>query len=273
MNEILAGPGLADVASPLDAAVSQRDRDTLKMVKAAVTAGDVMLVYQPVVQARTAQQLAFFEGLIRVLDRTGRIIPARDFISVVETHETGRILDCLALEHGLAALARDPDLRLSVNMSARSIGYKRWTETLEHALERTPSLAHRLILEITEASAMVIPDIVQVFMKDLHGRGITFALDDFGAGFTSFRYLKSFEFDILKIDGQFIKDIHAESDNQVMVQALVAIAQQFEMFTVAEAVETAREAAFLSAVGVDCLQGYHFGAPKRRPDWADTPAH
>ncbi|MEL6644537.1 MAG: EAL domain-containing protein [Pseudomonadota bacterium] len=265
MNEILAGPGIA-AGSPLDAAVSQRDRDTMRMVNAAVQAGDVILVYQPVVQAGTPDRLAFFEGLVRVLDRTGRVIPARDFIDVVETHETGRILDCLALERGLAILARDPDLRLSINMSARSIGYKRWTETLEQGLSRMPTLANRLILEITEASAMVIPDIVQVFMKDLHQRGITFALDDFGAGFTSFRYLKSFEFDILKIDGQFIKDIHAESDNQVMVQALVAIAQQFEMFTVAEAVETARDAAFLSAVGVDCLQGYYYGAPKRLPD-------
>ncbi|MEO0693439.1 MAG: EAL domain-containing protein [Pseudomonadota bacterium] len=272
MTEVLADPGLDPGADPLSAAIAQRDRDTLKMVDIAVRAGNVMLAYQPIMQARTPGRLAFFEGLIRVQDQTGRTIPARDFIDVVETHEVGRILDCLALQRGIDALARHPDLRLSINMSARSIGYRRWTETLERGIATNPSIAGRLILEITEASAMVMPDIVQVFMAELHAKGITFALDDFGAGFTSFRYLKRFEFDILKIDGQFIRDVHSDSDNQVLMHALISIAQQFEMFTVAEAVETAREARFLTALGIDCLQGHYLGAPKLKPDWKLTSA-
>lgn len=207
-----------------------------------------------------------------MMDETGRTIPAREFIEVVETHEIGRIIDCLALEHGLAALARHPNLRLSINMSARSIGYRRWMDTLDHGIAKVPTIAGRLILEITESSAMVVPDIVQVFMTELHAKGITFALDDFGAGFTSFRYLKSFEFDILKIDGQFIRDVHVDSDNQVLMNALVSIARQFDMFTVAESVETVREAQFLSAIGVDCLQGHFLGVPKLKPDWSLTSA-
>jgi EAL domain-containing protein (putative c-di-GMP-specific phosphodiesterase class I) len=104
-------------------------------------------------------------------------------------------------------------------------------------------------------------------MDDLQREGIAFALDDFGAGFTAFRHLKDFFFDIIKIDGQFIRNIHRDPDNQVLTRALIAIARQFEMFAVAEAVETPEEAAFLRAIGIDCMQGYLFGAPTVQPSF------
>ena len=112
---------------------------------------------------------------------------------------------------------------------------------------------------------MLVPEIVTAFMDDLQREGIAFALDDFGAGFTAFRYFKDFFFDIIKIDGQFIRNIHRDPDNQVLTRALLSIARQFEMFAVAESVETAEEAAYLQSIGMDCLQGYLFGAPSLRP--------
>ena len=257
--------------NPLDFAIRQRDRDTLQMVKVALKRKQVMLAYQPVVRADTAQHPAFYEGLIRVLDDTGRIIPARDFIDVVETDEMGRIIDCLALELGLATLAEEPSLRLAINMSARSIGYKRWMNTLHHGLETDRSVGERLILEITESSAMMMPELVMSFMADLQKLGISFALDDFGAGYTAFRFLKDFYFDIIKIDGQFIRNIHFDPDNQVLTKALVSIAQQFDMFTVAECVEAFEDVQFLQSIGVDCLQGYYFGAPTTVPPWRIAP--
>ena len=105
--------------------------------------------------------------------------------ATVGRRHRGRRIDALALELGLRALSENPDLRLSINMSARSIGYPDWSETLDRGLSEDPTVAERLILEITEASAMVMPDIVSVFMDDLQIRGVSFALDDFGAGFTS----------------------------------------------------------------------------------------
>lgn len=248
-------------------ALAMRDRSTIDMVEAAVRHGDVMLAFQPVVQAQRPDRMAFHEGLIRVLDETGRIIPARDFIELVEERETGRMLDCLALEKGLRSLRDVPALRLSINMSARSIGYRRWMQVLEKGLARDATIGERLILEITESSAMTVPEIVVNFMNDLHRKGISFALDDFGAGYTALRHFKEFNFDILKIDGQFIRKIHADPDNQVLTRAMLSIARQFDMFTVAEMVETAEDAAFLQRIGVDCLQGYFFGAPTVKPPW------
>lgn len=257
--------GKAGAANPLAFVISEQDRQTLLMVDEALRTGRVRLAFQPVVLGADPQRVAFYEGLLRVLDVGGRVIPARDFIGAVEMQETGRLLDCAALEIGLATLARHPDVRIAVNMSARSIGYPRWQRTLTRGLQQSPTIAERLILEITESSAVLVPEIVAAFMDDLQRTGITFALDDFGAGYTAFRYFKDFFFDILKIDGQFIRNIHHDPDNQALTRALLSIARQFEMFTVAEAVETAEEAAFLQSIGVDCLQGYLFGAPSLRP--------
>lgn len=257
--------GKAGAANPLAFVISEQDRQTLLMVDEALRTGRVRLAYQPVVLGADPQRIAFYEGLLRVLDGSGRVIPARDFIGAVEMQETGRLLDCAALEIGLATLARHPDVRIAVNMSARSIGYPRWQRTLTRGLQQSPTIAERLILEITESSAVLVPEIVAAFMDDLQRTGISFALDDFGAGYTAFRYFKDFFFDILKIDGQFIRNIHRDPDNQTLTRALLSIARQFEMFTVAEAVETAEEAAFLQSIGVDCLQGFLFGAPSLRP--------
>ncbi|MGB0903781.1 MAG: EAL domain-containing protein [Mangrovicoccus sp.] len=252
-------------------AADMRDTNIMEMVNKAIRSRNVTLAFQPIVQSRRSDAVAFHEGLLRVMDPGGRVIPAKDFIETVESQETGRLLDCMALDLGLQELAAEPSLRLSINMSARSIGYRKWSEVLENGLRDNPTLGERLILEITESSAMVMPEIVVAFMKDLQSKGISFAMDDFGAGFTSFRYLKDFYFDVLKVDGMFCKGVHRNPDNQVIIQALVSIAKHFDMFTVCESVETAEEAEYLARAGVDCLQGYYFGAPTIRPPWRPMP--
>ncbi len=259
----LVEPGME---SPLDAALSQRDRGTLAMVEQALARGDARLAYQPIMRA-DGKGIAFFEGLIRVLDETGRVIPARDFMGAVEDTDIGRQIDCTALKIGLEALKAHPTLRLSINMSARSVGYPRWMKTLRSYLAEHPTIVERLILEITESSVMIMPEIVAIFMEDLQDKGITFALDDFGAGYTAFRYFKTFYFDILKIDGQFSRNVAQDPDNQVLTEALISLARHFDMLVVSEAVESAADAAWLARAGVDCLQGYYYGAPSMRlPD-------
>ncbi len=251
----------------LEHAVMARDASTIDIVRRSIQHRQVLLAFQPVIQARARDRVAFHEGLIRVLDETGRIIPAAEFIDTVEETEYGRMLDCIALEKGLAELAQTPGLRLSINMSARSIGYRKWTRTLSRGLEKDPTVAERLILEITESSAMLVPELVVSFMDDLQSRGISFAIDDFGAGYTALRHFKDFRFDILKIDGQFCSGIATDPDNQVLVGAMIKIAEQFDMFTVAEKVETPTDADCLAALGADCLQGFLFAAPSVRPPW------
>lgn len=254
-------------SSPLACAVTARDRNAVDMVTSALRHKETLLAFQPVVSSQRPDRIAFFEGLIRVLDDTGRIIPARDFIDAVEATETGRILDCVALETGLRTLQQNPQIRLSINMSARSIGFTRWMRSLRKGLQGDPTIGERLILEITERSAMTVPELASRFMSDLQQRGITFALDDFGAGYTSLRHLRDFQFDMLKIDGDFIRDIHRNPDNQVLTRAMVDIARQFDMFTVAESVENQLDSLWLSQNHVDCQQGYYHGAPTVHAPW------
>jgi len=225
--------------SPLAAATTFRDKGILGAVRRALARHDVLLAYQPVVYAADPDRPAFYEGLIRILDENRRIIPAGDFMPAAENEEAGRLIDCYALELGLRALAEEPGLRLSVNMSARSIGYPPWNETLRQGLAADPTAGERLILE---------------------------------AGYTAFRYFKEFSFDILKIDGQFVRDIHRDANNQVLAQALVSIGRHFDMLTVAEAVEDAGEAAWLAEIGFDCLQGFYFGAPSVSAPWESAEA-
>ena len=248
--------------SPLSAAVQQRDANVLPMVREALRTSNVMLAFQPIIHASDPSRPAFFEGLIRVLDSTKRVIPAQDFITAIEPLPEGRVMDCLALELGCQALSEHPDLRLSINISPRTIGHPRWEQVFEHAAASDPTVAERLIVEITESTAIEVPDLVSDFMDRLQMHGVCFALDDFGAGYTAFRHFKDFYFDIVKIDRSFGRNIHEDPDNQVLVQALVSIARHFDMFTVAEGVETAPEAQHLIKAGIDCMQGYFFGAPQ-----------
>ena len=260
-----AGDG---VSSPLDVAISVADAATIAMVADAVRSRRLRLAYQPIVLSRDTRKVAFYEGLIRVMEPNGRIIPARDFMGAIENHELGREIDCLALDHGLKALAGHADLRISINMSARSIGYAKWMWTLKRGLEQNATVGERLILEVTEGSAMTVPELVLSFMDQVQRRGVSFALDDFGAGYTAIRYFKDFNFDILKIDGQFIRKINRDPDNQALTKAMLAIGKHFDMFTVAESVETPEEAECLRVLGVDCQQGFLYGAPTVKPPWS-----
>lgn len=257
--------------SPLAFATSKRDGETLDMVRDAVTHAQALLAFQPVVLAHDGRTIAFQEGLIRILDETGRIIPAADFIDVIENTDLGRQIDVLALRKGLKTLHENQALRLSINMSARSIGYRPWMQALNHWIKKDPTIGERLILEMTEHSVMLVPDLVADFMQNLQMKGVCFAMDRFGTGLIGLRYFTEFDFDIAKIDGQFIKGIAKDPDKRLITSALMGIAATFEMLTVAEKVENPEDLATLQEMGVDCAQGYFFAAPTTRPDWLHMP--
>ncbi len=238
--------------------------DIPRLVREALAERRTELAYQPVMVTKTGDT-AFHEGLIRLRDHAGRLLPARHFLPGVEETALGRDLDRASLREGLEALRRAPRLRLSINMSARSIGDGRWRRALEDGLARGPGIGERLILEISETSAMTLPEVVCRFMAEMRPRGVGFALDEFGAGQTAFRHLRDFLFDLVKIDAHFVRGIEDDPDNQVLCGALIAVARQFGMAHVACGVETEAEAKTLAKIGVNCLQGYLWGHPAHVP--------
>ncbi len=252
----------ASRSAATDAAADRQD--VQRIVADALRAGRVALAYQPVVHGAEPCRVSFYEGLIRLFDRHGRMIPAADFIDAVEDDELGRQIDIAALRKGLEALSAQPALRLSINMSVLTIGDGRWMTALEDALSRDPTVAERLIVEFTERAALSAPGIAR-FMDECRGFGLSFALDDFGAGYTSFRNLRELHFEIIKIDGEFIRDIDKIPGNRLLTQAILALAGHFGTLAVAECVESPAEAEVLRQIGVDAMQGWLFGGPALRP--------
>ena len=251
---------------PLQFAMASRDADVLSLVRDALAANRAQLAFQPIVLATDTKTVAYYEGLIRVRDDAGRVIPAAHFMPVIEETALGRDIDAKSLELAFAFLRQNPHIRLSINVSARSLGDGAWRNALEKGLGARGSLGDRLIFEISETSAMLLHEVVIRFMAEMQPRGVAFALDGFGAGMTSFRHLKDFFFDLVKIDKSFALGIAENPDNQVLMEALITVAHQFEMFAVADGIEDAADAAFLQSMGVDCLQGFYFGVPKFKID-------
>ncbi|EYD75173.1 Putative cyclic di-GMP phosphodiesterase, EAL domain protein [Rubellimicrobium mesophilum DSM 19309] len=249
------------MAETVEPRVVPHRADLSRLIREALAQDRVQLAFQPVVTAGVPPETVLHEGFIRILDEVGRILPAQSFMAAVEESPLGRDLDGAALRLGLQALRRHPRMRLAINMSARSVGNATWRQILE---EGVAGLGHRLTLEIGEASAMLLPDRVTRFMAEMRPKGVSFALDDFGAGAVSFWRLKDFRFDCVKIDRSLVARIEASPDNQVVARALIAVAHQFGMSAIAEGVESEAEAARMRALGVDFLQGYLFGRPRAR---------
>ena len=244
--------------SPLSFATAVRDQGILAAVDEAIGLRRVLLAFQPVAPAAGSGPPAFWEGLIRIMDGAGRIVPAADFVGRIERSETGRRVDALAIELGLAALGADPALRLSVNLGAHSIGYRPFTAALEKGLAADPSVAQRLLLEIDERSALSTWEVLRPFMAELQDRGVCFALDGFGAGATDVARLVALDFDLAKIG---VRGIAADPPARLAASALMDVARRLGMVIVAQGIESEADAGAARSLGADCLQGYHLGPP------------
>jgi diguanylate cyclase (GGDEF)-like protein len=236
-------------------------------VMRALEADRVAIAYQPVVSAATPSRISFRECLARVQDEQGRWVPAGLFLPKIERLDLVRSLDRRVLRLALDTLAEHPTERLSVNVSTRTMRDRAWIRDLEARAAETPDVADRLIVEMTESAAVVDAERTKAFLDSLREMGVAIALDDFGAGYSSFRHVRDFRPDWVKIDGGFVRGVAENPDNRLFVDTLVGIARNFDMATVAEFVETEADADALRELGVDALQGYRYGRPDLEPDW------
>jgi EAL domain-containing protein (putative c-di-GMP-specific phosphodiesterase class I) len=225
---------------------------------AALEAGRLKLFFQPVVDAAT-RKLRFHEALVRLQRANGTFAAAGDFIELCERLGLIRLVDGYTLKQTLALLQAHPDLRVSLNVSAETIGDGEWLSRLAETVSRAPGVAGRLIIEITETAVIRNVDDVAHFVATLHDLGCLVAIDDFGAGFSSFRHLRIFGVDIVKIAGEFIRDLPQSPDDQAFVMALTQLARNFDIGVVAEWVEDEETAVLLQGYGVGMLQGLLIG--------------
>lgn len=247
---------------------SEHRRDIVlgKQVKEAVKDGRLTLAYQPVVVAGTGA-VAFYECLLRIRTEDGGLMAAGEFIPVVERLGLSRMIDRRVLELGVQELTKDPEVCLALNISGLTASDQSWLRRLISLVGGHPEIASRLTVEITETAAIQDIEESARFVTTVRDLGCKVALDDFGAGYTSFRHLKALTVDVVKIDGSFVRDIATNRDNRLFVRTLVGLAKGFGLETVAECVEDRVSADILAEEGADYLQGFYFAKPELERSW------
>jgi EAL domain-containing protein (putative c-di-GMP-specific phosphodiesterase class I) len=234
--------------------------DWRREIVTALNEGRLALACQPVVNA-ASRSIAFHEGLLRLRNREGRLLPASVFVPSSE--ETGLIslLDQRVIELAAGELIRHPDLKVSINASPLSLSDPEWLACLRSHAAGSKEFAGRLILEVTESAALADIQRTTKLLGAIKELGIAVAIDDFGSGHTSFRTLRQLPVDIVKIDGAFMQDVDRSSDGRFFIRTLVELAHHIDCKVVAEWVENEAAARIVEAMGVDYLQGRLLGTP------------
>ena len=232
-------------------------RETVRATDAIVAALNerrIFLAYETIVTTKTRTP-AFFECLMRIRRADGSLIAANDIIPVAERLGLVRLLDHRVLELVVDEMVATPTLQASLNVSAASTTDPDWWSGLTSLLRAHPGVAERLIVELTESAAIHDVDETRGFVGRVKDLGCRIAIDDFGAGYTSFRNLRKLGVDIVKIDGAFVHDMMRSEDDSAFVRTLIDLARRLKLLTVAEWVQDEEAAGTLQAWGCDYLQG------------------
>ncbi|HVX31948.1 MAG TPA: EAL domain-containing protein [Solirubrobacterales bacterium] len=250
--------------APAEAMADARRLTTSAKIRNALTQNRLRLATQPIASLADGA-IERFELLLRMRGEMGELLPASSFIGVAE--RTGMIqeLDRWVVGQAFDLLelrqrAGDP-VRLHVNLSGASLTDISVLEYIERRLDEGEVDPSRCTFEITQTARVEDLETAAAFADRLTEFGCEVAIDDYGAGFGPFEYIKRFPFDVIKIDGAFVRDLAHNDADQLTVQAIVGIAHGLGKTTIAEFVEDEETAALLRGYGVDMAQGYQIGAP------------
>jgi len=231
-------------------------------IRAALKQGDFLLEFQPIYSVSN-KEVSHYECLIRMRGEDNTIYYPNDFIPVAEAMGLIQQVDLWVVNHVFDIMRTMPeDLSFTMNLSGNIFLEQKLYPLVERKLTQTGVDPSRVVFEITETSAISNFEQTKDMVNRLRGLGCRFALDDFGAGFNSYSYLKHFPVDILKIDGGFIKDLERDPVDQLLVKSMVDVAHSLGKKTVAEYVEHQSTMDLLEELGVDYIQGFLVGKPQ-----------
>ena len=225
------------------------------------------LGFQPIVSAAT-RDVVMHEALLRMNDAGGDLIAASHLIPVAEKLGLVRLIDRAVAQMTISTLHNYPQAQLAMNVSGSTATDPRWFNQLTEIIAANQSIADRLTVEITETIALGDLKETFSFVEALRNIGCSVAIDDFGAGFTSFRNLRDLPVNIVKLDGSFCRDLKHNAANQYLVRTLIDLTHKFDLKTIAEWVETPEDAEILKDSNVDLMQGNLFGEVATALPWA-----
>jgi diguanylate cyclase (GGDEF)-like protein/PAS domain S-box-containing protein len=226
-----------------------------------------VLYAQRITALETGRHGMHAEVLLRMVGSDGAIISPAAFIPAAERFNLASRIDRWVLRHATAWLERHADQAnintLCVNLSGQSVGDRAFHRQVIDKLETLPAnICQRLCFEITETAAVTNLADAALFIEQVRGLGVRIALDDFGAGASSFGYLKNLKVDYLKIDGQFIKDLIDDPLDDAAVRCFVDVARVVGVKTIAEYVDREAVLERVQALGIDYAQGFHLHKPE-----------
>jgi diguanylate cyclase (GGDEF)-like protein len=235
-------------------------------IVAALNERRIFLAYETVAIAGDRRP-AFYECLMRVRRTDGGLVGAGEIVPVAERLGLVRMLDHRVLELVVDDMVAAPALQASVNVSPGSTTDPNWWTGLTALLRTHAGVAERLIVEITESAAIDDIDGTRGFVARVKDLGCRIAIDDFGAGYTSFRNLRKLGVDIVKIDGAFVQNIIRSEDDRAFVRTMIDLCKRLKLATVAEWVQDERAARLLESWGCDYLQGALVGLATTERPW------
>jgi EAL domain-containing protein (putative c-di-GMP-specific phosphodiesterase class I) len=226
----------------------------------------LFLMMQPIMSLRDPHGSLNFEVLLRMRDKDDSIVPAWKIITAAERNGRIATIDKWVLTSTLEWLTTNAghlknSSYVSVNLSGGSLNDEKFIEDAFAIMARYGSTVGRLCIEITESVALHDLTNTRHFIDGIRKYGAKLALDDFGAGYTSFSYLRSLPADAVKIDGAYVKDLLAHPANQAIVQAIVDLTRNLGMKCIAEWAEDVATLEALAEMGVDYVQGYVVSRP------------
>ncbi len=243
------------------------DMQLVAEIQQALDGDKFELLAQPIESLKKTDARPRYEILLRMQDNDGNEIPTSSFFSAAERYKLMPQVDRWVMSNTIARLAENSsiidacDARFAINLSGQSLSDDDILEFIEGELEVSGVPAKALCFEVTESAAVSNLKKAQRFIDELRARGCSISLDDFGAGLSSFAYLKNFSVDVLKIDGSFIRDITDNRISESMVAAITQVAKVMELETVAEYVESEETRKLITELGVDYAQGHTVGRP------------
>jgi len=226
------------------------------------------MMAQPIVSLTGKDEISRFEILLRMNDSHGNLVSSDAFFSAAERYQLMPQIDRWVISNTLARLSEHLDYLkehhtiFAINLSGQSLGDDEILNFIEDEIDSSGVPWASLCFEVTESAAVSNREKAQAFIDALRKRGCKFSLDDFGAGLSSFAYLKNFKVDTLKIDGNFIRDITENRISESMVAAITQVAKVMQLETVAEYVESMETKDLITRMGVDYAQGFAVGRPR-----------
>ena len=243
-------------------------------VRNATEKGLFVLVSQPISELESGR-ITQHELLLRMRGEDGDLVPPGVFLATAERFGLIGGVDRWVTQQAMRLIASHRDegreLHLEVNLSGQTMGDENFAAQVERELNATRIDPAQITFEITETAAVADVERARQMANDLKALGCKFALDDFGAGFASFYYVKHLPIDYLKIDGEFIKDLPQAPADRLVVKALVDVCRGLKIKTIAEFVQDAETVSILRELGVDYAQGYFIGHPKPVAELREKP--